>query len=229
MAWLYILSEGERDELFYELIAERVTGRTYQRPSDFRLRRGANWKTALAGSRLLLNQVKHWKGPQDVAVIITVDNDRAPGHPGSLPHPRPLVGHDLKKPPRYPAVMKMVSEALGADRSAWPVDVAVGIPVEMIESWVLLLCDPGRSELPLFAEASQQSARAYYGTAPPPQLKDLCKTEAAALGKPLDEYFWRAAEQDIEAATVASQSFKMFLEELKQWRGHPPSDVPAQN
>ena len=217
MAWLYILSEGERDELFYERIAERVTGQTFERPSDFRLRHGANWKTALAGGRLLLNRVKHWTEPQEVAVILAIDNDRAPGHPGSLPHPRPLVGHDLKKPPRYPAVVKMVADALGTDRDAWPVKVAVAMPVEMIESWVLQLCDPQRPALPLFAEAIQPSARAYYGAAPPPQLKDLCKSEAAASGRPLDEYFWRAAEEDIEAAIAISPSFRMFAEELAQW------------
>lgn len=223
MAFLYILSEGDRDEIFYDLIAERVTGRSYERPSDFRLRRGANWKTALAGGRMLLNRVKHWKEPQDVAVILAIDNDRAPGHPGSPPHPRPLVGHDLKKPPRFPAVTQMLTETLGADRSAWPIDVAVAMPVEMIESWVLLLCNPQRPALPLFAEATQASARAYYGTTPSPQLKNLCKTEAAALAKPLDEYFWHATEQDIEAAAAISPSFRMFVDELEQWRRTPPT------
>ena len=91
MAWLYILSEGERDELFYDLVAERVTGRGFERPSDFRLRCGANWKSALAAGRLLLNRVKHWGGAQDVAVILAIDNDRAPGHPGSLRTPDPAV------------------------------------------------------------------------------------------------------------------------------------------
>ena len=223
MAFLYILSEGERDEFFYDLNAERVTGRTYERPSDFRLRHGANWKTALAGGRLLLNGIKHWKEPQDVAVILAVDNDRAPGHPGSLPLVHPLVGHDLKKPPRYPAVMKMVTDALGTDRGTWPVDVAVAMPVEMIESWVLLLCDPNRPVLPLFAEAIQPSARAYHGATPPPQLKDLCKAEAAALQKPLDDYFWHAAEKDIEATIAVSPSFRMFVEELQKWRRPPLS------
>ena len=220
MPCLYILSEGERDELFYDLIAERVTGRTFERSSEFRLRHGANWKTALKLGRILLERIKHWTDPQDIFVILAVDNDRAPGHPGSLPHPRPLVGHDLKKPPRYPAVTKMVTDALGTDRGTWPVDVAVAMPVEMIESWVLLLCDPNRPTLPLFAEAIQPSARACYGATPPPQLKDLCKAEAAALPKPLDEYFWHAAEKDIEASIAVSPSFRMFVEELQQW--HQP-------
>ena len=219
MGYLYILSEGERDELFYELIAERVTERTFERPSDFRLRHGANWKTALAGGRLLLNRVKHWEGQQDVAVILAIDNDRAPGHPGSvLPPPRPLVGLDLKKQPRYPAIVKLVAEALGEDRGRWPVDVAIAMPVEMIESWVLLLCNPHRPALPLFAGADQHSARAYYGATPPPQLKDLCKVEAAALGKTLTEFFWHAAEQEIAPATAASPSLRMFVEELHRWR-----------
>lgn len=218
MAYLYILSEGDRDELFYDLIAEHVTGRTYERPADFRLRHGANWKTALAGGRLLLNRVKQWKELQEVAVILAIDNDRAPGHPGSLPHPRPLVGHDLKKHPRYPAVAKLVTDALGTDRSTWPVDIAVAMPVEMIESWVLLLCNPQRPALPLFAEAIQPSARAYYGATPPPQLKDLCKAEAAVISKRLDEYFWHATERGIEATAAISPSFKMFVEKLEQWR-----------
>ena len=219
MAYLYILSEGERDEDFYDLIAERVTGHIFERPSNFRLRRGENWKTAMAKSRLLLNLVKHWTEQQDVAVIIAIDNDRAPEHPGSvLPPPRPLVGLDLKKQPRYPAIVKLVEEALGEDRGRWPVDVAIAMPVEMIESWVLLLCNPHRPALPLFAEANQHSARAYYGATPPPQLKDLCKVEAAALGKTLADYFWHAAEQEIAPAAAASPSFRMFVEELHRWR-----------
>ncbi len=218
MAYLYILSEGERDDLFYDLITERVTQRRHERPADFRLRHGANWKTALAGGRLLLNRVRQWRDQQEIAVILAVDNDRAPGHPGASPHLRLLTGHDLKKPPRFPAVQAMITTILGPDRSTWPVKVAVAVPMEMIESWVLLLCNPQRPELPIFAEATQASARAYYGATPPPQLKDLCKTESAALGKRLDELFWHATEQDIEAATAVSPSFKMFVDDLRQWQ-----------
>ena len=97
------------------------------------------------------------------------------------------------------------------------------MPVEMIESWVLLLCNRQRPTLPLFAEAIQASARAYYGAEPPAQLKDLCKAEAAALGKPLDEYFWHAVEQDLEAAIAVSPSLKMFVEEIRLWR-RPAAD-----
>lgn len=170
MGFLYILSEGERDGLFYELMAERVTGLAFERPTDLRLRHGANWKSALAGSRLLLNRVKHWTEPQNVAVILAIDNDRTRGHPGAVPGAQPVIGHDLRKQPRYPAVIKMIADALGSDRAKWPVDVAVAVPMEMIESWILLLCDPHRPALPVFADARQAIARECHGTSPPPQL-----------------------------------------------------------
>ena len=218
MPYLYILSESERDELFYELIAERVAGHAFERPADFRTRRGANLASALAAGRLLLNRFKNWSEPQNVAIILAVDNDRAPSHPGSSPHPRPLVGHDLKKAPRHPALVKMVGAALGADRSTWPVDVAVAMPVEMIESWALLLCNPLRPSLPLFAKSSQPSAHFYYGAKPPPQLKDIRDAEAAELRQSLDEYFWHAGEQNLEAAMAVSLSLRMFVEEIRQWR-----------
>ena len=117
--------------------------------------------------------------------------------------------------------MQMVTAALGTDRTAWPVDVTVAMPVEMIESWVLSLCDPDRPPLPLFAEAAQHSARSYYSAQPPPQLKDLCKAEAAALGKTLDEYFWHAADHNLEPAIAVSPSFGMFVDEIRQWRARP--------
>jgi hypothetical protein len=220
MAYLYILSEGERDELLYDLLAERVTGRKFDRPEEFRLRHGANLKTALAGGRLLLNRFRHWREPQEVALILAIDNDRAPGHPGASAHPRPLVGHDLKKAARYPAVVNMVEDALGRDRSQWPVDVAIAMPVEMIESWVLHLHDPQRAALPIFAEAAQASAKRYHGNQhSPPQLKDLCKQEAAAKGLRLEEFFWHAGEQPLDPVIAVSPSFRMFVDEIRQWRG----------
>lgn len=221
MAVLYILSEGARDELFFDILAERITGNAYDPAEDFRLRKGANWKTVIAVGRLLLNLVKHWTEPQEIAVILAIDNDRSPGHPGAVPPPRPLTGLDLKKAARYPAVVQMIEDTLGKDRKQWPVDLALAMPVEMIESWVLLLWDPHRAALPIFAEAIQPSARAYYGKPPPPQLKDLCKTEAAGRARTLEEFFWHAAEQDINAAAAASPSLQMFVTELRGWRKYP--------
>ncbi len=217
--WLYILCEGELDEMFYERIAERTLNIRFTSSPDLRVRRGSNWKTALAAARLLISKVKHWQSPQAVGIIIAVDNDRCPGHPGTTPYPKPLPAHDRKKGPRYPELRKVVEEALGPDRSQWPVDVAFAVPVEMIESWVLTLLDPSKAaSLPPFAASTQHTAREYYGKNPPPQLKELRDAEAAKNNEDLLQLFWRAAEADLEAASAASRSLAMFLEDLKQWR-----------
>ncbi|MGC1481288.1 MAG: hypothetical protein WA771_12330 [Chthoniobacterales bacterium] len=223
MPSLYILCEGDRDDLFFDLLCERVTGTKFDRPLDLRLRHGANWKTAMSTAELLLNRVRHWTDPQENAVVIAVDNDRAPGHPASTPHPGPLVGVDLKKQSRYAGIQKMLHSALGPDRSAWPVDIAPAVPVEMIESWLLVLHNPNRAALPIFSSASQSLPRAYYGSTPPPQLKDLRNHDAAAKNLSLDEYFWSATESDLEAAAAASPSLKMFIDEIRSWRCVDPN------
>jgi len=216
---LYILCEGELDEMFYERLAERVTGQTFQSDQEFRVRHGSNWKTALAASKLLINRVRHWQSKQEVAVIIAVDNDRAPGHPGGQPYPRPLPKFDLDKPPRYRQLVAMLESALGKDRSQWPIDVALAVPVEMIESWVLTLLKPNEAEdLPPYSEASSPLAQRYYGTKPPPQLKDLRDAEAKSRGMSLDELFWTAAEADLDPAAAVSRSLALFIEDLKGWK-----------
>ncbi len=217
--FLYILCEGERDEVFYEGLAERITGLSFTKPADFRLRRGSNWKTAIAAAILLLNRFRNWNDPQEIAVIIAVDNDRAPGHPGSEPSPRPLPSPDQKKAPRHPDLVRKVAEALGQDRGKWPVEVALAVPVEMIESWLIPLLDSKCAELPLFSEAAQPLTRLYYGKRPPSQLKDIRKELGATLGLTADELFLKAAaEGDLHALAERSASFRMFREELLSWR-----------
>ncbi|MBE2284146.1 MAG: hypothetical protein IAE77_11875 [Prosthecobacter sp.] len=215
---LYILSEGELDEMFYERLAERVTGFTFMQDEEFRLRHGANWKTAMASARLLISRFKHWQEKQDIAVIVAVDNDRASGHPGGRSYPKPLPKPDQSKAPRYEALQQMLFAALGSDPSRWPVKVALAVPVEMIESWVLLLLNPQREELPPFSQASQGLARLYYGKVPPPQLKDLRDEEVKARGVDRMQLFWDAAEQPLEPAMAASESLRMFVEQLQGWR-----------
>ena len=216
---LYILCEGETDELFYERLAERVTGMSFDLQQEFRARRGANFKTAIKLARLTLDRVKHWSSQQDIAVIIAVDNDRAPGHPGSPPPVRALPKFDQKKQPRYPALKQMVTDKLGADPTAWPVDVALAVPVEMIESWLLLLENPQRPELPLFAEASQSLARQYHGRRPPPQLKDLRHAATRGRNATAEQLFFEMADSgDLGQLAQRSPSYAMFAADLQLWR-----------
>ncbi len=227
MTYLYVLCEGLRDDAFYESLCERITGQTFERPSNYQLRPGENWKTAMEKARLLISGIRHWKGNQDAAVVIAIDNDRAPGHPSADPLPRPLAGVDRKKRPRHQELTKMLESALGEDRSKWPIDVALAIPVEMIESWLLILHDPNLIDLPIFSDAKQQLARLYYGSNPPPQLKKLRDTNAESLGSSLDDYFFAAANRDLDAAAASSRSFAMFQDEVRTWRCSRSPQPPA--
>lgn len=217
--YLYILCEGETDEMFYERLTERVTGWSFEKPADFRLRRGSNLKSALAFSRMLLSRVQHWTDQQDVCVVIAVDNDRAPGHLGAVVPQRPLPAYDRKKDARYPTLVKLVEEKLGADRSKRPVQVALAVPVEMMESWVLVLLDPNCAGLPLFSRATDKIAREYHGKNPPPQLKDLTDEVAKDRALRVDELVLEAADQgDLMRLAERESSFTLFFAELKTWR-----------
>jgi hypothetical protein len=112
----------------------------------------------------------------------------------------------------------MLTDRLGEDRSAWPVEVALAVPIEMIESWLLVLHNPTSRGLPIFSTANRRLPREYHGENPPPQLKDLRNDDAKAKGLTLDDYFWSAAECDVAAAAAASPSLQLFVEELQSWR-----------
>jgi hypothetical protein len=218
---LCILSESGRDEMFYERIAERVLDESFmaiELPVMVKTQRNAPWKEVLNLAQKTIKRLQGWDGQQHMALIIAVDNDRAPGHPGAKPPARTLPPQDRKKAARYSALKQLLETQLGIDRAAWPIDIALAVPVEMIESWVLLLLDPNRGDLPIFAEADQASAMTYYNGHPPKQLKDLCQEQAKSAGESRDQLFDRAAEQDLSVAEAASPSLKMFIDDLRAWR-----------
>lgn len=220
---LYILSEGEGDELIYEGIAEKVTGLSYDKSTDQRFvyRKGENFKIVQSKAKILLEIMAKWQGDQDnIRAIIAIDNDRAPNHPASGPKPeRTLPSFDLKKTPRHQALKSLVDHAYGNDPSGRSVKIALAVPVEMIESWVLHLLDPQRERLPLFAEASQMLTQRYYqGSQVPLQLKDLCQGEVHRRNlSSFKELCLVATEGDLAAAEVVSPSLKLFCDELRAW------------
>jgi hypothetical protein len=215
---LYILSEGERDEIFYERLCERLTCLTFQPSAEYRYVPGANWKTVFRLARLALRKFSHYTSPQEIAVLIAMDNDRAPGHPGGRQYPRQLPAIDRNKNARYPELQEMVTHELGSDPAQRPVQAVIAMPVEMIESWLLLLLDPARNEesLPLFAEASSTTAKEYYGPHPPPQLKDESeRLRKAAHKTPFDHFFDAADTGDLDRLTEAAPSFALFRKEAE--------------
>jgi hypothetical protein len=226
---LYILAEGEPDELFYERLTERISGQTFCRPEEFRVRSGSNWKTVQAAAKLLLNRFRNYQTKQQIAILISLDNDRAPGHPGGRIYPRVLPELDRKKEPRFGKMQELISSTLGSSAKARNVQVAVAMPVEMVESWLLLLLDKTlkQDDLPPFAKASDTLPCAYYGAVPPPQLKDLRSEKQQSLDVDQTELFFGAANSgDLDLLATQSISFCVFQDDVRAWVDELDSPSP---
>lgn len=218
MKLLHVLSESDTDAFFYERIAERVTSRSFVR-CDIRLRRGCGHAQVMASIKLLLSKFPAGSPRPDSAILLTVDNDRCPDHPGASAHPKPLSSAERRRQSRWLTVRQVMEARWGSFRGNWPVDVAVAIPVEMIESWVLLLLDPGRGPLPIYSRQTDSMAVAFHHPEKPGrQLKDLLIDEARARGCLVRDLIIDAAESDLQLVKDASTSFRMFVEELESWR-----------
>lgn len=219
MRTLTVFSESPHDDFVYELLAEKITGQSFALcdvPLGFRKHSGV--EKVLSFLRMLLRTLPKTGEVSERALIIAVDNDRCPGHPGAAPHPKPLPPVERDRPSRWEAIQCELRSRWGENRAAWPVDVAVAVPVEMLESWVLLLLDPQRGPLPLYPNADDMQARIYHHPQKPgPQLKDLAEAEARQreLGK--QELLMLAAEGDLAAVEAVSPSFRMFAEDLRGW------------
>lgn len=177
MAYLYLLSESDNDDAFYKACVERLTGKTMELVSR-RLRRGGGLPELRSKSRILLGQIKHTGFVEDTFFLIALDNDRSPVHPA---HERRsgLSKKERQKDCRYCEIDSVIQNILG-ERDAWPIPGAVAVPVEMLESWLLLICNPetyhDEASLPPFKTKDQKLARDYYAPRnPPDQLKDLCE------------------------------------------------------
>lgn len=220
MAFLHLLTEDGSDDLFYEACAERITGRSFHSECA-KVKRGAGIGAVRVAIKYLLRGILRTGPVPDSFFIIALDNDRAPQHPDGARPPGALSAADQRKRNRHEELHTAAAAELGADRSQWPIRGALAIPVEMMESWVLLMCDPQRAQpLPYFPSAEKAASQQYHGSAnPPPQLKDLAHSEAIARGKTnrhqlaLDV----ALEHDHAAVAAVSRSYADFREQLLTW------------
>lgn len=219
MKTLTVFSESPHDDFVYERLAERITGQSFALcdvPLGFRKRSGVDKVLGLL--RMLLKSLPRAGEISDRALIIAVDNDRCPGHPGALPYQRQLPPVERNRASRWDAIQLALRQQWGENRSAWPLDVAVAVPVEMLESWVLLLLDPNRGPLPIYPNLSDMQARIYHHPEKPgPQLKDLAQEEARQRNLGKQELLMLAADGDLEGVEKVSPSFRMFADELRNW------------
>lgn len=218
MAYLFVLSEGQNDDKFYEACAEKITGKSFEKLT-FQLRNFSGRGRVTQNLQYVLAQMKYSGRIEDGYFIVALDNDRAPNHFNNHHQVKNLLKKDQIKECAVCFLENAVEEGFGAEQ---PVKVAIAVPVEMIESWLLRMSNPDIDELPMFSEATKAGAKAHYGKIVPPQLKDLCRMEQEKLGVSAEEYLLKCAfelldEGKIEELAESVPDFAYFKDQLEKW------------
>ncbi|MEM6647759.1 MAG: hypothetical protein AAF730_16050 [Bacteroidota bacterium] len=210
MAYLYLLTESDTDTAFYHACINKLTGEEHEVLSSQQYRKGQNDSAVRRSIRFLLQDLAHSSGGlPDLRFVISVDNDRTahPAHPGGRPHRKP--GN------RYNEIRQLIDMQWSSD---WPVAGAIAVPVEMLESWLLLIL--GYSEpLPLLKKSSRPEAKRIHGKNVPAQLGDLCNRERLSLGIAGQMAFVRHCVEQMDPDDLAakSPSFARFKQEVEAW------------
>lgn len=220
MAYLYLLSESDHDDAFYKACIERLTGKTVELISR-RLRRGGGLSELRSKSRILLGQIKHTGYVAETFFLIALDNDRSPVHP-THEQRSGLSRKERQKVCRYCEVDSVIQSILG-ERAEWLIPGAVAVPVEMLESWLLLICDGenyrDEASLPPFATKEGKLARDFYAPRnPPDQLKDLCDIERQKLSIDTRGFIvYCAGRLEPDDLVGRAPSFALFTRQVASW------------
>ena len=225
MKTLYLLTEDDADSLIYEGCVERVTGSVFT-PVCRRLRKGSGLGAVRASLRLALGEMSRMAAGSGAHFLVAMDNDRAPHATSADALPAGqrtrLAAMDARKHDRYASILTALHEHLGMARAQWRVPVAVAVPVEMIESWLMLIARGGlAAELPRFSYSDSTLARHFHHPAePPPQLKDL--RDAACTADDFSnhsEWALHLVTERLDPADLAqrSPSFALFRQWLEAW------------
>jgi hypothetical protein len=225
--YVYILSEDDNDDLFYQGCLNKITGIIHEFV-PLRLRKGGGIAEVRKKLPILLRTIQYSGHIENAWFLLALDNDRSPTHPN---HIKPadfskLSKSDQKKNCRYCEIEKAVVEKLGSDRQSWPMKGAIAVPVQMLETWLLLIANPNQyvdeQQLPIFAEQNSASARDYYKSNPSKQLKDLKKDERQRLEISADRQLCEYCAEQLNPADLSqrSPSFKQFMDEVMAW-GQP--------
>lgn len=223
--YLYLLSEDDNDDIFYQGCLQKITGQPFE-TIPLRIRKGGGIAAVRKSLPILLQQIQYSGALEQSRFVVALDKDRSPIHPD---HPRPadfsqLPKADQKKTCRYCELEQVAMAKLGLAREHWPVQGAIAIPVQMLETWLLLIAAPetypNETSLPLFSEQNSSSAKQYHSSQKPPlQLKDLKRQERKRLNIGSDRAFCQYCIERLEPEKLGerSPSFRRFLEEIVSW------------
>lgn len=108
------------------------------------------------------------------------------------------------------------------DQAQWPVKAAIAVPVEMLESWLLLICGHPPESLPLFARQKDAAAARFYAPQRVSnQLKDLCQLEMTQASiQSMADFCLECAVNRLEPDELAAQSlsFAAFKRQVEEWQ-----------
>lgn len=208
MNYLYLLTEDDNDDLFFEACLEKLTGLSFHLDSTRRrLRKDAGITETRRMLRLVLQELSHIGQQGNIYLVVTVDNDRAAIHPH---HDARNDLHTVEKPKscRFCELQQEIVAAWGSDPVHWPIKAAIAVPVEMLESWLLLICGHQPETLPIFADKTQSLATRYYAPhQPPDQLKDCCHVEMRQVAlSSKGEFYLDCVANRLDPDRLATQS-----------------------
>jgi len=81
---LYLLTEDDNDDLFYERCLEELTRDSFQLMEPIRVRQSSGISKIRKTIRYLLNVVKNSGVSANIHFLIVMDNDRRPEHPDHI-------------------------------------------------------------------------------------------------------------------------------------------------
>ncbi|MDM8523164.1 hypothetical protein QUF80_07320 [Desulfococcaceae bacterium HSG8] len=232
MNFIYILSEDDNDDAFYKGCIEKMTGKSYDLISR-RLRRGGGVSQVRKYMPILLRDIRYTGHVDNTFFVIALDNDRSPAHPNHEKPPRflKLPKKEQGKTCRFCEIERIAVNILDI-RENWPIRGAIAVPVQMMESWLLLICDgvqyQNEAKLPIFAKKRSSSAQLYYGPRKPgDQLKDLCKIKKKQLNIKSDRDFCAYCAENLIPKDLQkiSDSFALFKEQVDEWEPMKSADL----
>jgi hypothetical protein len=224
MSLLYLLTESDADDLFYTACAEQITGRTFEIQS-WRFRRNSGCDEVKKMLPFMLQQLAAFEHTDDVFFIVGLDNDRCPHFSNEALRGKQrtrLTAAEQTKENLHQLILASVKARFGQDIKKWPVLGAIAVPIEMLESWLLLIHHGGHATgLPRFPLQKSPLAQLYYNPEPvPPQLKDLA-WEGVTEGGTNDIQDWSLnlvmTKLDAEELAKRSESFGDFKNWLDRW------------
>jgi len=217
--YIYILSEDDNDDLFYEMCASRISKKSFYRVEPRRIRKNGGLSAVRKALKPFLNDLKGAEN-LDAYFVIALDNDRAPDHHSNHDRIAGLSNQDLAKQCRICEIERAIKGIWGQDVTKWPVQGAIAVPIEMLESWLLLSLNAGgQLSLPIFSQKEKFAAINFHGNNPPDQLKDLLNKEQENSNiESKAEFILQIAEDlDLQLLANSSPSFHHFQQQVLTW------------